>query len=95
MMYAIGSNHWPGLSKLIEEAGEVLQVAGEIQGLGTSHESPNRHWDGSELRERLIEELADLTAAIIFVRHHCKLDAEQWRQRTEEKLKLFNEWHKP
>lgn len=29
MDYAIGSKKWPGLTKLIEEAGEVLQVVGK------------------------------------------------------------------
>lgn len=29
-MFSIGSKRWPGISKLIEECGEVLQIAGKL-----------------------------------------------------------------
>ncbi len=87
--YSIGSSHWPGLSKLAEEAGEVLQVVGKI--LGTGGEA--QHWDGSNLRDRLQEELADLTAAIVFVVEKNGLDVNALTSRTEEKLELFKQWH--
>jgi NTP pyrophosphatase (non-canonical NTP hydrolase) len=68
--YAIGSETWPGLSKLVEECGEVLQVAGKLMGTGGQVE----HWDGTDLRERMTEELADLLAAIDFLQYMNDLD---------------------
>lgn len=32
--FSLGSRTWPGLSKLVEECGEVLQIAGKIMGTG-------------------------------------------------------------
>ena len=41
-MFAIGDKKWPGISKLVEEAGEVTQVAGKLMGSG----GDILHWDG-------------------------------------------------
>lgn len=87
--FSIGSSHWSGLSKLIEESGEVMQVAGKL--LGTGGEV--HHWDGSNLRDKLEEELADLMAAVFFVIEHNKLDENKIRERGERKLKVFEKWH--
>lgn len=88
--YAIGSTEWPGLSKLAEEAGEVLQVIGKLMGTGGHPD----HWDGSNLRTRLVEELADLAAAVGFVEDHNFTEGEQreFRDRVAEKQRLFNSW---
>jgi NTP pyrophosphatase (non-canonical NTP hydrolase) len=87
--YAIGSDHCPGLSKLAEEAGEVVQVVGKIVGAG----GMVKHWDGSDLRERLEEEIADALAACLFVIKVNSLDAERIHKRKDEKLDRFREWH--
>jgi NTP pyrophosphatase (non-canonical NTP hydrolase) len=88
-MFAIGSTVWPGISKLIEEAGEVIQVCGKLLGTGGQLE----HWDGSSLKERLTEEIADLTAAIVFVVDKCGLDEEVIARRAGEKRRRFDRWH--
>lgn len=88
--YSIGSNHWPGLSKLVEEAGEAQQVLGKL--LGTGGEV--QHWDGSDLRQRLVEELGDLIAAISFFVAANGLDVEQLDKRSKDKLVLFESWHR-
>lgn len=87
--YNIGSYHWAGLSKLIEETGEVQQVVGKLIGTAGHH----THWDGSNLPDRLEEELADLSAAIKFVVEKNGLDEEKIVKRAEEKLATFNRWH--
>lgn len=87
--YGIGSDMWPGLSKLIEECGEVIQVAGKILGTGGTA----AHWDGTDLRERLTEELADLGAAMAFVGDHNDLDADALTERMDTKYALFEQWH--
>ena len=88
-MFAIGDVEWPGISKLLEEAGEVSQVCGKLMG---SHGDID-HWDGTDLRSRLIEELADLKAAIEFVVVHNKLDATVLNERVISKIHLFEKWH--
>lgn len=88
--FAIGSGTWPGISKLVEELGEVAQVAGKLIATGGDPE----HWDGTDLRTRLEEELADLEAAIAFVVRNNRLDAGRIAGRREAKLRLFNAWHR-
>ena len=87
--YSIGSTVWPGLSKIIEEAGEVQQVAGKLIGNGGADD----HWDGTKLRPRLEDEIADLTAACIFFTATNHLDRDRMDLRISRKLALFNEWH--
>lgn len=82
-------NH-TGLAKLIEECGEVIQVAGKILALpaGTTE-----HWDGGPpLNQRLENELADLCAAISFVTWTRALNTIRISERADVKLALFNEW---
>lgn len=87
--FSIGSAVWPGVSKLIEECGEVVQVAGKL--LGAKGE--RAHWDGSDLKERLESELGDLVAAINFVTIHCGLDDDAIVRRSVEKIRAFTRWH--
>lgn len=87
--YAIGADVLPGLSKLIEEAGELGQVAGKIIGLGHIGE----HWDGTILKHRLEEEAADVQAAILFFSKHAGLSYPEIMTRTGKKLALFERWH--
>lgn len=88
--YSIGSDVWPGLSKLNEEAGEVVQVIGKLMGTG----GEAAHWDGSDLRERLIEEMGDVLAAVFFVVHHNGLNFDAVIRRQVQKRELFEKWHR-
>jgi NTP pyrophosphatase (non-canonical NTP hydrolase) len=86
--YCIGSDEWNGLSKLIEECGEVLQVAGKIIGA----EGETLHWDGTDLRERLTKEMGDLIAAVEYVTVKNELDIAAMRAQADSKLTLFRRW---
>lgn len=88
--YSIGSDTWAGLSKLIEEMGEVGQVVGKLIATGGAVE----HWDGTNLRHRLSEETADLAAAIEFMAMVNGLDTNEWRERRRKKLAQFMAWHR-
>jgi homospermidine synthase len=90
-MFAFGDKAWPGLAKLAEEAGELVQVIGKLM---MTHGESN-HWDGSNLRARLIEEMADEAAAIDFVASHVLTTTEVvWMtERVKQKRALFEEWH--
>lgn len=87
--YSIGSEHLPGLSKLVEELGEVGQVLGKIVGAG----GMVLHWDGSDLKRRLEEELGDLAAAVAFFGVQNGLDEDFVKARMRTKFETFNRWH--
>lgn len=63
------TDRWKGIHKLTEECGEVLQVVGKIN-VFPDGDHPD---GGPPLRQRLEEELADLEAAIIYVRQSSSL----------------------
>lgn len=88
-MFAIGDREWPGISKLAEEAGEVLQVVGKLMGTG----GEVRHWNVADLKRALEDEVADLAAAIEFVSRRCGLDEVRMRARVLEKMQRFERWH--
>lgn len=52
------------------------------------------HFDGSNQRLKLQEEMADLAAALIFVEEENQLDQEFIYIRVEQKLALYREWKK-
>lgn len=87
--YSIGSEKWNGLSKLVEECGEVMQVCGKIIAIG----GHTHHWDGSLLDDRVVEELGDLMAAMRFFAEHNGLDLGRLQKRSEEKHALFERWN--
>jgi hypothetical protein len=88
--FSIGQNLWPGISKLIEECGEVIQIAGKLIATGGRTD----HWSGLDLGVELEKEIGDLGAAIGFViRHNPQLNPERIYDRTTAKEALFDEWH--
>ena len=87
--FMIGSLVWPGLSNLVEEAGESLQVCGKLMGSAGSTD----HWSG-DLARPLHDELADLYAALdFFVEANPQVDGEAIRQRRAKKYLTFRGWH--
>jgi hypothetical protein len=88
--FSIGSAVWPGTSKVIEETGELLQVIGKLIAVGGATE----HWDG-DLRKKLVEEAADVAAAVAFFVHE-NFTADELRaysERMDVKLARFRAWH--
>lgn len=88
--YSIGSDNWNGMSKLIEEMGELQQVLGKLIG---SDGNPN-HWSG-DLIEKLVEEVGDVFAALNFFVSKNMSEENQDRAllQAERKLQLFEEWN--
>lgn len=90
--FSIGSAVWPGTSKLIEEMGELQQVLGKL--IGSRGQA--QHFDGSNLRERLVEEIADVEAALQFFQKVNLSDSERERiaARCRQKVALFEKWQR-
>lgn len=87
--FSIGGKVWPGTSKLLEEQGELIQVLGKLMATG----GDTKHWSG-DLRKMLVDELADLSAAMVFFQMH-NLTVDEARAvaiRANEKLELFKKW---
>jgi NTP pyrophosphatase (non-canonical NTP hydrolase) len=87
--YSIGSDCWPGLAKLGEECSEAGQVVGKIIAAG----GESVHWDGSDLRHRLQEEIADVLAAAEFLTAVNGLDRQAIADRYASKITTFHRWH--
>jgi NTP pyrophosphatase (non-canonical NTP hydrolase) len=78
-----------GVAKLIEECGELQQVLGKRLAWWSTDEP---HWDGSDLDQRIAEEMGDVFAAIWFVVDKLGLDADAIKRRHVAKSDLFHEW---
>lgn len=92
--FSIGSAVWPGLAKLVEEAGEVVQAAMKLVALAGAENYD--HWDGTDVRVRLRDEVADLQAAINFLVEHnygAASDLVEYTERVAAKQRRFNGWH--
>jgi hypothetical protein len=90
LAFAFGDPVWPGLAKLNEECGEVIQVIGKLM---MTHGAP-AHWSG-DLRAMLVDEIADVIAAALFVRRFALTAAESSyiEGRVIEKRMKFEAWH--
>ena len=86
-LFTVSAQLWPGLAKLVEEAGELLQVAGKLM----AYPYDSFHPDGTNLHTRLQEELADLQAAINFVVNHNRLLIDD---RVKHKMQRLEHWRK-
>ncbi len=79
-----------GLAKLLEELGELAQVAAKR--LAYFHTST--HPDGAgDLSERMEAEMADVAAACAFVQQQFGLNGRAIENRACIKLALFQRWH--
>jgi NTP pyrophosphatase (non-canonical NTP hydrolase) len=89
--YSVGSDNLPGLAKVVEEAGELLQVAGKILAVGGT----KIYYDGLELRKAVKEEMADVIASISFFVETAGFTPEEQEEilnRATQKRILFREW---
>lgn len=96
--YGIGTTQWPGLAKVIEECGEVIQVLGKLVSKGDlDHTWPNI--DGTmrgsgDLTDSVHEELGDVLAAVsFFILNNDEIDEVRVLTRQEEKMATFRRWH--
>lgn len=88
--YCIGSDEWNGLSKLIEELGELQQVCGKLIG----SEGNTVHWSG-DLKEKFIEELGDVYGSMDFFVEKNFSDQEIIKISNQSTMKYtrFNQWN--
>jgi O-acetyl-ADP-ribose deacetylase (regulator of RNase III)/NTP pyrophosphatase (non-canonical NTP hydrolase) len=90
-MYQIGSDTWNGMSKLVEEMGELHQVCGKLMGNG----GELSYWSG-DLMPKFIEEIGDVLAALDFFIMHNFTNQEQDEIIGQNMMKLnrFMGWNK-
>jgi NTP pyrophosphatase (non-canonical NTP hydrolase) len=86
--FSIGSDTLNGLSKVMEECGELVQVIGKIVAYGGLVDHP----DGTKLAYRLSDELADVQAALTFFHRHNNPGLNDSR-RVSRKIETFERWH--
>lgn len=80
--------HWKGIGKLVEECGEVLQICGKAVAFPVGP-----HPDGQgPIATRLVEELADLKAAIQYFEHVNDMPVGLMSLRQREKFEKFTKW---
>ena len=91
---------YEGIYKLIEELGELQDVLGALQQhigrlqqalgkLGTCGDG--EHWDGKgKMRARIIEEIADVRAALGYFEKYAGLDRDM--KRVQDKRAKFEKW---
>lgn len=84
----IGADDLPGVAKMAEEAGELVQVVGKL--LAT--DGAAQHWDGSDLHVRLVEEAGDILAAVRYFAEANDI-TQVVEARAAEKLTRFRGWH--
>jgi NTP pyrophosphatase (non-canonical NTP hydrolase) len=90
--YSIGSDHWPGVTKVLEECGELIQVLAKLQGAGGD---PGVHWDGKDVLSGIIDEAGDVLAALEFLmRHNPIVSDAKVNKRMARKVQMFEDWHK-
>lgn len=91
-MFRFGSLRWPGLAKVLEECGEVVQVIGKL--IMTNGDV--KHWEGEPLDERLTDEMADAYAAIQFAYKHAigQRLKDRFEARVALKYATFERWHR-
>lgn len=87
--YSFGSELMPGLSKMIEEMGELSQIIGKIQAVGHMGE----HYNVRNLEKELVREMGDVRAAIAAFTEINGLSKEDVMQRESDKFLLFKRWH--
>lgn len=87
--FAIGSDTWPGVAKVIEEAGELQQVLGKVMAY-----PDGEHPDGEgDLTERLLNEAGDVVGALAFLIKANGLDWQVVVRRSLIKQDRFDLWH--
>lgn len=78
-----------GLAKLVEECGELTQIAAKKM----ARMDTDEHWDNQgPLLRRLEDELADVAAISTFVFQKFNLSASRIKERSALKLALFQKW---
>ncbi|MBK6589868.1 MAG: hypothetical protein IPG22_16395 [Acidobacteria bacterium] len=78
-----------GLVKLVEECGELQQIAAKKM----ARMDTDEHWDGAgSLKERLEDEIGDVMAAVSVVVGNFDLDDDRIFARGDRKRELFEKW---
>lgn len=81
--------HQKGLTKLLEECGELTQIAAKKCAYLDTDIHPDRM---GSMNDRLENEIGDVRAAAAFVAEKLHLDIARIEERRREKLNRFRKW---
>lgn len=79
-----------GLTKLLEELGELAQIAAKK----SAYINTDLHPDGKLMMPRMAEEMGDVLGAIAFVMEEFNMDEDFILERAEKKFNIFTNWNK-
>ena len=78
-----------GLSKLMEECGELVQICAKK----LAYYHTDIHPDGKgSMKNRMMEEMGDVLAAVYFTANKFEIPDEAIFERADKKLQLFKSW---
>lgn len=80
-----------GLAKLLEELGELSQIASKKLAYIDTDDHPDHQ---GSMKKRMEDEMADVCAAIAFVIDKMDLDAQYIHDRYNRKVNRFMTWDK-
>ena len=85
-----------GVAKTIEEIGGLQQVLGKLQqtlGKKLALWTRDDHWDGTNLKDCMEEEVADVIAALACTTVWMGLSTDFISGRVTAKIERFERWH--
>ena len=85
-----------GVAKLIEECGELQQIAGKMLNFPDVEYHPDSmtYENPKTMLQRLQEEIADVEAACYYVAKKYRLNYTEVVNRTSKKVAQYEEWEK-
>jgi hypothetical protein len=88
--FSIGRNKLPGLGKVIEETAELNVVLGKLIATNGNFD----YW-GRNLRQDLLDEIADVAAALKFftILNTTVYEANNIQDRINDKIAQYQEWY--
>lgn len=89
-MFKIEDKKWPGVAKCLEEMSELSTEFGRL----IANNGKVKHWNGTDLKLTIKDEVADVLAALtFFVDYNMNdLEIEYILDRMKRKFDTFNGW---
>lgn len=83
---------WPGVAKMVEEMHELGVPLGKL----IMRQGDTNYWGGRDLRPEIVDEAADVMAAVVFMAtaNFTVDEMLKFSTRYEHKFGVYMRWHK-